>query len=421
MKENFDSLKEEMSFEFQPISEKVENEEKKLVEVKFDYIKEEEDFLNIIEDFYFVESINKLTAKESYDIQQRISSIKKISNAHGHLLRLAFFYYTELEKCINDMSNLNLELYRFDLPFFDSIYSMFKYLIVKSSDNDYVLERLYTLNILYTIIINYSEGDFCYNPLNSPYGMFYWKSIRVNNRGIYDNCILKSPQLFSYIKNWFNESIKRYENILMKFISLKDLDDFGNNCGITYFGDKFQKALKKTWGSKFIKKEFNCYATVTCAEKRYISINGVKDDEIDPNSNKAATIEVLKNLLAEESEIIEYVSISDDTKYYFKESNCCYISYKEFKLEKLHKKYNRMFSCCERKLLSKIRENSTGNNLRAELLITKKPCQICKREIDIDGRIEIKSSSTEDSLSEEKLRKMDICAKKIFMKNKNLI
>lgn len=73
-----------------------------------------------------------------------------------------------------------------------------------------------------------------------------------------------------------------------------------------------------------------------------------------------------------------------------------------------------MFTCCERKLLVKIRENSNRNNFSVELNVTKKICQICKREIYIIGGIKIQSSNTESDLSEENLEQMDNYAKDIF-------
>ena len=73
-----------------------------------------------------------------------------------------------------------------------------------------------------------------------------------------------------------------------------------------------------------------------------------------------------------------------------------------------------MFSCCERKLLAKVRSKlSSGEKM--QMTIAKKPCEICQREIDLyKANIEIKSTSSTSKLDKDDLQKMDTCAKEIF-------
>lgn len=362
MEKILNSLKEEISkisFNFQRIREDNDNAHDDYVKVEFNSVKEDNDFLNIIEDFYLVESINKLDLREcDKDIHQHIANIKKISTSHGNLLRLAFFYFSEFEKCIDESNNINLENYYLDIPYldipyFNSIDTMFEYLIEKSTDNDYVLERLYTLSILYAIITNY---DFYHI-------LLHIRRIKRDNwrQYITKESIEQVSKLFGHIKEWVNDAIKNHEEHLLGFITDQEFNHVGKYDGINYFGKKFQKALKENQinsHSKFIKDKLNCYASVDYEGKKYFSINGLDNDKEDHSSNKCKTITILEDLLKKETKCptVEYVRIPNGTRYYFnKQENCC-ISYEEFKNREPDKKYNRMFTCCERKLIAKIRE-----------------------------------------------------------------
>lgn len=262
----FDELKEKIcniSFKLQSIK-KDNDEAKKEVVVKFNDVKEDDDFLNVIEDFYLVESLSKLGFEgEDRGMQQRISNIKKVANYHGNLLRLAFFYFSELEKCINEVNNIDLKRYYLDLPCFDQssfegvcsvlsrcnmlgvnkychysfIDDMFEYLIEKSTDDDYVIERLYVLNMVYSIITYNCEPNFrklCNRILN------------VHSRiGIIEECISQLPILIDSVKKWFDEAIKETENNLLCLITNKDLNQVGKFDGINHFGKKNPKSTKR--------------------------------------------------------------------------------------------------------------------------------------------------------------------------------
>jgi hypothetical protein len=423
MEKILNSLKEEISkisFNFQRIREDNDNAHDDYVKVEFNSVKEDNDFLNIIEDFYLVESINKLDLREcDKDIHQHIANIKKISTSHGNLLRLAFFYFSEFEKCIDESNNINLENYYLDIPYldipyFNSIDTMFEYLIEKSTDNDYVLERLYTLSILYAIITNY---DFYHI-------LLHIRRIKRDNwrQYITKESIEQVSKLFGHIKEWVNDAIKNHEEHLLGFITDQEFNHVGKYDGINYFGKKFQKALKENQinsHSKFIKDKLNCYASVDYEGKKYFSINGLDNDKEDHSSNKCKTITILEDLLKKETKCptVEYVRIPNGTRYYFnKQENCC-ISYEEFKNREPDKKYNRMFTCCERKLIAKIREETGKEKFEVVLNITKQPCELCEREIGLvkakfqNPNIEINKDEKE---FEVKIEDMDAYARDIY-------
>ena len=432
MEEILNSLKKEISkisFDFQCIREDNDNAHDDYVKVEFNSVKEDNDFLNVIEDFYLVESIylvksiNKLDLREcDKDIHQRIANIKKISTSHGNLLRLAFFYFSEFEKCIDESNNINLENYYLDIPYldipyFNSIDAMFEYLIEKSTDNDYVIERLYTLSILYAIITNYNFYDI----------LLHIRRIKRDNwrQYITKESIEQVSKLFGHIKKWFYDAIENHEKNLLCLITDQQFNQVGEYDGINYFGKKFQKALRENQinsHSKFIKDKLNCYASVVYEKEKYFSINGLDNDNEKPSSNKCKTIAILKDLLKKETKYstIEYVPILDKTRYYFDKQSDCYISYDEFKKNGTEKKYNRMFTCCERKLIAKIREKTGKEQFDVALNITKQPCELCEREIKIvnakfqnpkNPNIEINKDEKE---FEVKIKDMDAYARDIY-------
>ncbi len=147
-------------------------------------------------------------------------------------------------------------------------------------------------------------------------------------------------------------------------------------------------------GKSWKKRKFNCYATIIQEKKKYFTINGIEDEgnNIDPNLEK--TITIIKKLLKNQTTLFDelmYVGISDDTRYYLPSKGN--ITYKDFKaLKKLEgdeklKEYNRMFTCCERKLLAKVL-NSTE---QIRLTIVKAPCRFCQREIDTFDNLIVES------------------------------
>ena len=182
--------------------------------------------------------------------------------------------------------------------------------------------------------------------------------------------------------------------------------------------DKFEKNKKN---SKLYEK-FNCFATMVVDNRKYITINGVKDESLTDHPHKQKNGEsglshlkvAFKELLGKKSTY--YVGISDLTRYYTE--NLEYIIYKEFKENKDLNNLNRMFTCCEKKLFAKLSELSP-NDKKITLTITRPPCPLCKRAIEAlrkDNKYELIIKCGESELTKEKLDEMDNVAKKILGK-----
>ena len=83
-----------------------------------------------------------------------------------------------------------------------------------------------------------------------------------------------------------------------------------------------------------------------------------------------------------------------------------------------------MFTCCERKLISKIDSIGLEKKITVKLPVTKYPCELCSRAIKITNRkktgnfkIKIKSPKKDNrGLNKQDINKMDECAKMISKK-----
>lgn len=120
----------------------------------------------------------------------------------------------------------------------------------------------------------------------------------------------------------------------------------------------------RTLLSKFYEIPSGCMATMIFFKRKYGAISGAKKDSEERLAKAIAT-----------SNGYKLIPISDEVRYY---SGNEYITYKDYTLWKAKtgssNKYNRMFSCCERKLLTKLYGRKKG---KCTMYVTKTPCYMC--------------------------------------------
>ena len=105
---NFKELEKILNSEWRFFGTK-NNEEVAEVAVNNEFICDlDNNFINILSDFYSVESINLLN-KESESFLKDEISLKKIDNQHSKLLRLKLFFRIELNKCLNTIKKNKLD------------------------------------------------------------------------------------------------------------------------------------------------------------------------------------------------------------------------------------------------------------------------------------------------------------------------
>ena len=389
------------------------------------------DFINVVTDLYTVEALHKNVGKR---LKEKSANriIGEASNYYGDLLRLKFFYEDELSNNIEkleDVKEEESEFLKYIAPFLNYYYYMINYdemvyleklfelykviegrlVFIEFTERQKSILRIYLLNIIYSYLF-FGGGvlDFDY----------YLKYI------YRENLIWISKEILSEL----DRNKKKIESDLF-CLNTQDLKRIVIDSRQKRIVSQFCKKIEELNLANFIDKEINCYASVRLNKTKYITINGLNDEAIKATittnkntSNKQKVVSILVELLGDEN--IEYVSIAKKTKYYLKYGKD--ITYEQFKKSNIRE--NRMFTCCERKLISKIGSIGLGKIKTVKMPVTKYPCELCSRAIRITNRkktgnfkIEIKSPKKDNrGLSKQDINKMDECARMIskeFPKN----
>lgn len=377
-------------------------------------------FINILSDFYGVESISLLN-KESESFLIDEISLNKIANQHSKLLRLKMFFRIELNKCLNTIkkNKLDFKNYYLDIPIFENITSIWRFIISKLDDDDYVIEKFFA----FSLICKYLETPFYYKE-------YYWWSyedvipyyLKNDFRDIVGCIIEVLEEIDKYIEKCEKVMLSgsNFSENVLSLVNIKDFSVFDSFFNINKLTSDFYEEVKNANDleknvnlEKYAFTTLNCYASMKIDKANYITFNG-----IDENNNKKSgyIFAILKNLVGN----LHYVEISDETRYYT--SNNKYITFEQYKSANPKAKMNRMFTCCERKLLAKFIELKKD---KVELAVTRTPCIFCERAINllnhcsVEDRIKIKTSKSnkvENDFDPLKVIEYDDFAKEILEK-----
>lgn len=391
------------------------------------------DFINVVTDFYTVEALHKnvggrLKEKSANKI------IGETSNYYGDLLRLKFFYEDELSNNLGRLEDVTEEeldflegslLFLYDYYYYryrrnwEGLFDLYKRTKIKGSldgidltERQKSILRVYLLNNIYGLLFYRRHFHRRYfRNFTFSYYLFFrdWKSqIEISGKILF----------------MIDRDKKEVESNLF-FLNTQSLNRTIIGSKKKHIVSQFRKKIEELNLAKFINKKNNCYASVRLNNKHYITINGLNDKDIKaiitPNkkaSNKQKVVSILVEILGVGN--VEYVSIDEKTKYYLKYGKD--ITYEQF--EKSKSRENRMFTCCERKMISKIDSIGLGKRITVKMPVTKKPCELCSRAIKITNRkktgkfkIKIKSPPKDNRcLNKKDINKMDECAKMISKK-----
>lgn len=370
--------------------------------------------INVINDFYVVESLHRIGEKVD---EKTLESLKQLSNEFFTLLSMKKFYLNELRKFKNHIKNLD---YNMDsekvllkinkLENIDNLEGVLDYLLSNSNKNNFMpFERFCILNYVYKIVF-----------IDEGYSDFSIGREILNSNFIYDFCITQN--LYNLVRNIvgvINDSIKELQMLFIQADYEKEYTE--KEIKLEIFGRKFKRVVKKYEISQYYKNKNNCYASVKLEQIKYITVNGIEPKEIKKESNLSKFIECLKEFLGEKN--VEYVKISNNTKYHMPNGDC--ISYYQY--TQSGENCNRMFTCCERKLLSKIDSEGQSTTKKDLILpVTKYPCELCQRSIislnnDKKFIFKIKIKSPPETTDKLKyfISDMDLLAKSIFDKFDN--
>ena len=382
-------------------------------------------FINILSDFYSVESISLLN-KESESFLIDEISLKKIVNQHSKLLRLKMFFRIELNKCLNTIkkNKLDFKNYYLDIPIFEDITSIWRFIISKLDDDDYAIEKFFA----FSLICKYLEKPFYYKK-------YYWWSyedvipyyIESDFKDTAKYIIITLKIIDKYIEKYeqFMLSGSNFSRNMLSLVNIEDFRIFDNFFNINKFTSDFYEAVKNANNSekdvnleKYAFTTLNCYASMKIDNANYMTFNGIEKPSLqcDPKRNKI--INILNKLVS----TLTYVPISNDVRYYTEDNE--FITYQQFIDEEPKAKMNRMFTCCERKLLAKFIKLKKD---MVELAVTIPPCVFCERAINLlnhcseEDRIKIKttkSNTVEGGMNPLKVIECDNFAKEILEREK---
>lgn len=397
------------------------------------------EFLNIISDLYFIESINRMEeSEEKNDIATSIAEYHKI------LIFLKNIYNNEVKKSISHLIHNNIEKQSNSMySDFKNLSSIWDYIFLDSKDDFDSNKTINTILFFYIFLENlYSES-----PKNNNYKDFS-REIANSLNGLVKQVILPAEDnkyidlicnLTFYIEStnyMFDKLINKCQNSLLFTFTVNDFKDFSKKSFLRTIVKEIKRAvLKNPRLHNILNKDVNCLAIMTFNNKKYIAVNGLDiDDKLNERyNNKKEIITIIIELLKKDSTELKYVEISNKTKYSFafptinndskkNKGFITYKMYKQFNENNKYKSYNRMFTCCERKLIAEAMKsvNNNSSNL-IKLTISMKPCELCKRIIEYTKKtkkvhISINKAKKSSSIKQEKLIEMDTLAQEIYNK-----
>lgn len=406
-----------------------QNKESRVVEVDKELILDEEiDFINIISDFYTVEALHKNVGGYSEEsIDNKI--IRKVTACHGEILRLKLFYQNELSNIIENNKSLDDKLKKIFENFSEKSFFSWKYrkrLLLSTMDLRQINLLTKNLHIELYKETKKRESDVIDQLTENQKLMLRLYSLNYIYAALFEDLELQNSILFS-CDSWedLTETSGKILNILDEYqqkcepivfcLNKAELDRIGRVLDIYEMAERYDKAIKDLNIDNFEKDRIKCYASVIKDNIIYMTLNGVRDENIKVNGAGNSNLQKVVNILAELlGRDVEYVSITPDTRYYVNPD--LYIDYSQYKDSK--ENLNRMFTCCERKLIAKMFSPECRDEGKIKLLISKYPCVICSRTIEIVNKVKKKIEIIDPLEEDEELNpcliaRMDECAKTI--------
>ncbi len=316
-------------------------------------------FIDYISDFYYVQSVyQKLKNSEDADPVEFFKEFSNSNKSYYKLLSFIKFYYSELESCLQSLNDNGIELeeyclfaiFEFSLDLYfgnvDKEVSLSRYFYFLEETSNPLHKFIFLVNILEILI---------WDKLDSP---LYYESF---------------DELFehlSYLLYALTEEVqkllrRRLSDDKLYLISAPIHDWFGKITRNKSFSI-FLNNLTKTQDEKL-----NCYAVAYGNDFYYYAINHM--DGEDRKKLHDTFNSFLENIPA--------ARLTDQVRY-FLPNEIDYITYEEFQSlpDKPDGKFNRMFTCCERKIFAKLRTDKPAGKY-VNIIVTQAPCEYCSREL----------------------------------------
>lgn len=231
--------------------------------------------------------------------------------------------------------------------------------------------------------------------------------ILIDNINVLDKALGKSQTLCCMCYLQYN-SKKEYDDLIKSTIRIRRFAELLSR----------NKILKKEY---FDKKAVRCYSQMWIDQlnTQYFSLSCAPDTE--KREKYYIIAENLLNLCQNHSKY-EPAVFNEEMRYYYNDGLSDYVRYSDVKSKFDKSSINKMFSCCERKLLTIVeehRKNSKLNGKVVHICIKYSPCEICHRALfsyEKDG-IEFEIIAPGDRRNRSKYSDIDKKIKSILKTN----
>ena len=155
------------------------------------------------------------------------------------------FFRIELNKCLNTIkkNKLDFKNYYLDIPIFEDITSIWRFIISKLDDDDYAIEKFFA----FSLICKYLEKPFYYKK-------YYWWSyedvipyyIESDFKDTAKYIIITLKIIDKYIEKYeqFMLSGSNFSRNMLSLVNIEDFRIFDNFFNINKFTSDFYEAVK---------------------------------------------------------------------------------------------------------------------------------------------------------------------------------
>ena len=331
-------------------------------------------FIDYISDFYYVQSVYQKSKK--HEKAEPVEFFQEFSNSNESyykLLSLIKFYYSELKKCLYEIKDgAKFRHHMYIDTYEEYFYKSYSYIVIDLEGyHIYINSILDERNKILTYFIKHYDRDF--SPFKKLILLATILELLTTNEAEIHISISWIDDVFKSISIKLSDLIENFQTSLRNHLS----------------DDKFYLVPPQTneWFGKMInnvelsntlntlkgknRRNLNCYAIAYGDDFEYYAINHLDGEE------RKKLHDLFTSLLPK----IPAAKLTDNVRYFLPNEND-FIEYGKFKnpQDKTVGKFNRMFTCCERKIFANLRNRDRPINY-VYIIITQPPCIHCSREL----------------------------------------
>ena len=341
-------------------------------------------FIDYISDFYYVQSVyQKSINSKDADPVEKFQDFSESSKSYYKLLSLIKFYYSELKNCLNKIhSDAKFRYHMYSHTYRELLHASYSYIEINwppyldKDDNDiYVsidVESIFEeKNKILSYFIKESFGEL--HTFKKLILLAIILELLITNEAVIRIRFRHIEELFESFSKKICDLTRLFQSSLSSRLSSDKLflvstatnDWFGEMISDKNFSTELNKLTRKN------RKKLNCYAIAYGNDFGYYAINNL--DGEDRRELHALFTKLLKD--------ISVAQLTNDVRYFLPNERD-YITYEEFQSlpDKPGRKFNRMFTCCERKIFAMLRTNKPADK-KVHIIVTQAPCEYCSREL----------------------------------------